>query len=85
MTSSGESVTSEKRVFLAGEGESEIGSWANGPEYRDNNYPGVLETLLRKVKETGWTIEAARQWKSLRKDSKVKPIRRYQTGEMSRF
>ena len=73
-------MTSAKRIFLAGEGPNELGSWAKGPEYQDASYPGVLETLMIKVKDSGWKIMAARQWKSIRNDSKVKPIRRYRAG-----
>jgi hypothetical protein len=71
---------SVKQVFLVGEGKTELGSWANEPERQDDSSPGILKTLLRKVKETGWEIKAARRWKSVGKDSKVKPIRRYRTG-----
>jgi hypothetical protein len=80
MSSPESSTPSAKRVFLAGEGSCELGSWSNEPAYQDDGSPGVLKTLLEKVKSTGWEIKGARRWKSIRGDSAVKPIRRYRTG-----
>jgi hypothetical protein len=56
-----------KQVFLAGEGTNELGSWSRESEYRDDQVPGVLETLLRKTKNDGWTIKDAVCWKNIRK------------------
>jgi len=56
-----------KQIFLAGEGTNELGSWSREPEYRSPSVQGVLETLLRKTKESGWIIKDAICWKSIRK------------------
>ena len=59
-------------VFLAGEGPNELGSWARDPVYRSQTpdgvpLPGVLESLLRKVRPDGWTTRDAILWKHIRK------------------
>jgi hypothetical protein len=66
MTSRFDILKSVKCVFLAGEGPNELGSWAEDPIYR-KNYPGVIETLMDKVKNTGWKITHAVKWKNIRK------------------
>lgn len=54
-------------IFLAGEGRSEMGSFAGHPSYWDEADAGVLPALLVKVKPTGWRIRGARTWRSIRK------------------
>ncbi|HAJ79788.1 MAG TPA: hypothetical protein DCO75_08440 [Fibrobacteres bacterium] len=56
-----------KKIFLAGEGKNELGSWANEPDNRNQKQKGVLETLLLNVKDSGWTIKDAICWKNIRK------------------
>jgi hypothetical protein len=55
------------RIFLAGEGPNELGSWAKETNYRDPKFPGVVETLLRRICSEGWQITEAIAWKSIRK------------------
>lgn len=50
------------KVWLAGEGPSEIGDRDSGGEH-----PGVLEALLRRIEATGWVIDRATRWKQIRK------------------
>jgi hypothetical protein len=54
-------------VFLAGEGRSEMGSFAGHRSYWDETDAGVLPALLAKVKPTGWKIRGATTWRSIRK------------------
>jgi hypothetical protein len=59
-------------VFLAGEGRNELGTWARDPTYRSKTAdgvprPGVLESLLRKVRPEGWATRDAILWKHIRK------------------
>ena len=54
------------RVFLAGEGRSELGSRAGHPAYQSGAQPGVIEILLRRVQAVGWEVCGAREWKSVR-------------------
>jgi len=63
---------SEKRVFLAGEGKNELGSWAAEKEYQSDSQAGVLKVLLHQKKPAGWKICGATQWKNIRK---------YKTGD----
>lgn len=50
-------------VFLAGEGRTELGDWANELGHRsDPPERGVLEALLRRVSPEGWTVGGARRW-----------------------
>jgi hypothetical protein len=56
-----------KRVFLAGEGTNEIGSWGRHPSYRHTAETGALEALLKKSVETGWEICGGLFWKEIRK------------------
>lgn len=55
------------RVFLAGEGRNELGSRAGHPSYHSPDQPGLLESLLVRVREGGWHVVGARSWKDLRK------------------
>ncbi len=55
------------RIFLAGEGPNELGSWAREAPYRDPAFPGVIETLLRRVCPDGWQVVEAIAWKRIRK------------------
>jgi hypothetical protein len=56
------------KIFLAGEGATELGGWAREKVYRDPTPSvGVLEALLRKVSASGWTIIDACCWKNIRK------------------
>jgi len=52
------------KVFLGGEGNNDLGSrW-----YRPmGGQPGVVETLLRRVRPDGWRVAGAQDWKSIRK------------------
>src|SRR3954470_12429687 len=56
------------KVFIAGEGVSELGEWANHPSYRsDPPQSGVIEALLRRARPDGWEIAHAVVWKDIRK------------------
>jgi hypothetical protein len=55
------------RVFLAGEGSSELGSRSGHEAYQTDDRPGVLQCLLRTVAPDGWEIAGAIQWKNIRK------------------
>ncbi len=45
------------KVFLGGEGPSELGGWSKEREYRDTHpEPGILESLMLKVQPNGWKI-----------------------------
>lgn len=62
------------RVFLAGEGKTELGEWANHPSYRrDPPEPGLLEALLRRVRPDGWSVSDAVRWKDIRKYQAHRP------------
>ncbi len=49
------------KILLAGEGANELGGRSG-----DKTYPGVLETLLKKVQPSGWEIAKVIPWKSIR-------------------
>lgn len=49
------------KVWLGGEGASEIGDRDRGGER-----VGALEGLLRRVEATGWRVEGATQWRHIR-------------------
>lgn len=53
-----------KRVFLAGEGRTELGDWQNEPQYRANPPElGVLEALLlRRVGGGAFAVQEAIRW-----------------------
>ncbi len=55
------------RVFLAGEGKNELGGRIGPPSFHNPDKRGVLEALLRKIRNYGWEIGGAREWKSYRK------------------
>lgn len=55
------------RIFLAGEGKNELGGRIGHPSFQNPKQRGVLETLLRKVRENGWEIGGIRQWSQIRK------------------
>jgi hypothetical protein len=50
------------KVWLGGEGPSEIGTRADG-----GDAPGVLEALLLRLEPTGWRVDGAQRWKYIRK------------------
>jgi hypothetical protein len=50
------------KVWLGGEGPSELGTRADG-----GDDPGVIEALLLKVEPTGWIVGGALRWKYIRK------------------
>jgi hypothetical protein len=52
------------KVFLGGEGNNELGTRWYKPM---GNHPGVVETLLRRVRPDGWRVAGAIQWKAIRK------------------
>jgi hypothetical protein len=58
---------SEKRIFLAGEGKNELGSWSGEKAYQSDSQAGVLKALLQQKKPAGWKICGATQWKNIRK------------------
>ena len=56
------------KVFLAGEGKSELGGWSRLPNYRDEAPEvGLLEALLRRLKPDGWTVADGICWKNIPK------------------
>lgn len=55
------------RVFLSGEGNNELGSYAGHPVYWTETSRGVLHALLKKIEQEGWGIGGARVWSSIRK------------------
>lgn len=56
------------RLFLAGEGLNELGDWWRTPQYRhDPPLPGVIEALLRQIRDDGWEVAGATGWKDIRK------------------
>jgi hypothetical protein len=52
------------KVFLGGEGKNDIGTRWHVPMGED---VGVVEVLLRRVRETGWCVAGARCWQHIRK------------------
>lgn len=50
------------KVWLGGEGASELGSHSSGSGVR-----GGIETLLESVQGDGWTVVGVTQWKRIRK------------------
>jgi len=52
------------KVFLGGEGNNDIGTRWQRPM---GDQPGVIETLLRRVRANGWQVAGARSWQSIRK------------------
>lgn len=58
---------SEVSVYLGGEGQNELGSRCGDPIYQDDSKSGVIETLLRGVQPTGWTVIGATKWCQIRK------------------
>jgi hypothetical protein len=56
-----------KKVFIAGEGPNDLGSWAKEPQDREPSYPGVVESLLLRVNPSGWMVSGSRRWKHIRK------------------
>jgi len=58
---------SQVGVFLGGEGRNELGSWSGHPPYQDSSFPGVIETLLRRVQDEGWQVVGAAKWIDIRK------------------
>lgn len=50
------------KVWLAGEGPSEIGNRDTG-----GDRVGALEALLRRIEPAGWRVDRASLWKSIRK------------------
>lgn len=61
------------KVFLGGEGANELGTRGQRPPGDD---PGVIETLLRRVRPDGWCVAGAIEWKAIRK---------YQAGAAARY
>lgn len=56
------------KVVLGGEGPNDLGGWYHAPPYRpDEPDPGVIETLLRRVRADGWQVTDAIVWKKIRK------------------
>lgn len=56
-----------KKIFLAGEGNNELGTRHYPKEPDGGHEPGVIEALLLKVNPEGWEIHKAIQWKHLHK------------------
>jgi hypothetical protein len=55
------------KVFLSGEGSSELGSRSGHPSYQNDERPGVLQALLARVQGPGWEVGRACDWRSIRK------------------
>lgn len=55
------------KIWLGGEGPTELGGWFSEPPYRDPAKIGVLEALLRRIRKDGWSIEGATRWTKIRK------------------
>lgn len=55
-----------KRVFLAGEGRTELGGWTDEPPCRDPAKPGAIEHLLAKAGAEADVVGAV-SWKHIRK------------------
>lgn len=56
------------RVILAGEGRNELGSfWVEESFRPETPEPGVLESLLRQVRDDGWKVVDAIRWTRLPK------------------
>lgn len=53
--------------LLCGEGRNELGSRHGHASFQSDDHPGVLEALLRRVKEHGWRIVGARNWQHISK------------------
>ena len=56
-----------RRVFLSGEGRNELGSRSGHPIYQNDEEPGVIQALLRRVRAGGWEVGGACNWKDVRK------------------
>ncbi|MFZ4734792.1 MAG: hypothetical protein ACOYM9_02545 [Bradymonadia bacterium] len=62
------------RVFLAGEGENELGGWAHQRPFRKQPvYPGVIPALLDQVASGSYEIVDAVVWKELTKVAAPRP------------
>jgi hypothetical protein len=56
------------KIFLAGEGPSELGDWSRLPQYRSSPpRRGVIEALLLRIRPQGWEIVGATCWKDILK------------------
>ena len=54
------------RIYLAGEGSNDIGSWSWKEEDQGfDQFPGVLEALLQKIQPEGWQVVGGVAWKNL--------------------
>jgi hypothetical protein len=60
-------MTSPLRVFVCGEGPNELGSRHGAPSFQSDKHPGVLESLLRRARDSGWEIVGAINWRLLPK------------------
>jgi len=54
------------KVFIAGEGRNELGGWYDEEPYRQQ-MPGVIEAMLRKLKQDGWQVAGGIRWAKIRK------------------
>lgn len=54
-------------VFLAGEGKNELGGRIGPPAFHNPDKRGVLEAILRKIRENGWEVGGAVEWRRIRK------------------
>ena len=70
------------KILLCGEGKTELGGWASHPGLRSESpEAGILESLLKRVKAEGWSIENAVLWKDLKKrDGFPRPYRAHNQG-----
>jgi len=56
------------KIFLAGEGRTDLGDWAREPQFRSvPPVQGCVEALLRNIAPAGWSIEGAVKWKDIHK------------------
>lgn len=54
------------RIWLAGEGPTELGDWGNHPANRSTPAAlGLLEALLRQVRAEGWEVHGGIRWKDI--------------------
>ena len=51
------------KVWLGGEGPNELGD----RDYPGGERPGVVEALLRRMRERGWVVDGATRWRDIRK------------------
>jgi len=71
-------ISVQVKVWLGGEGPSEIGD----RDLVGGERVGALEALLRKVEPSGWTLEGATRWSRIRKFRVSEAIGRDNHGDI---